>query len=213
MTGKEKMVNFCYQIDRPFTTQEACEKCEVNYNTGKKHLRALREAGKIRIMRKKGNANLLIWCEKPEEIKETPDWVPRTNKLHKIITVMKIGKKQKISDIISRVTFSESTLRRYLRILHGLGVVSRDKNYRYTLTGKQLPVRVNSYIRERVLFGSSHNRGEIDNSDVTKLLNSCKEGRSTCELLDIGIRIEVIAKAASIGLIKREKGKYIARRQ
>lgn len=88
MLNKDKIENFAFNCDRPFSAQEAADLCNVSLKKAGLFVKQLRDEGKIEIQRKVRNKYFYIWKRKPKKkssvsISITPE---TADKIEKIIT-------------------------------------------------------------------------------------------------------------------------------
>jgi len=88
MLNKDKIENFAFNCDRPFSVYEASELCNVSLKKSQMHIQALRKEGKIKLQRKVNKKYFYIWNGKPKIIhtKSTQASKEMGDKIEKIIT-------------------------------------------------------------------------------------------------------------------------------
>ncbi len=121
MTSRERIENFAMQIDRPFTIAEAADLCNVNIKNAQKYVKDLKDAGRLKVLRKEANKHLLVW-EAPEKSKFVPKY-----KIIKVEVVRdfinKIARPFTLQDIVENTSCNYWQAKRHVKTLRDSGEI------------------------------------------------------------------------------------------
>ncbi|MCK5051113.1 MAG: hypothetical protein KAS53_05210 [Candidatus Cloacimonetes bacterium] len=118
MLPKRKLIeNYIVQIDRPFCIREISQITGVPYSTVSENVSKFNEQGRIIVIHDSNTPRFYRYVRNSKATKKTNplNFTPQIEKLR--IIYDKIGLLHRVADVVNTLSFSESTVWRYIKIL------------------------------------------------------------------------------------------------
>ncbi len=128
MLSKRKLIeNYIVQIDRPFCIREISQITGVPYSTVSENVSKFKEQGRIVLINGLSTPRFYRYIRNSKAAKKTKplSFTPQLDKLK--IIYDKIGLLHRVADVVKTLSFSESTVWRYIKILLYDGCIMKHR--------------------------------------------------------------------------------------
>ena len=118
MLPKRKLIeNYIVQIDKPFCIREICQITGVHYSTVSENVLKFKKQGRIVVINGSNTPRFYRYVRNSKAAQKTEplSFTPQIDKLR--IIYDKIGLFHRVADVVNTLSFSETTVWRYVKIL------------------------------------------------------------------------------------------------
>ncbi len=204
MSKRQLIENYIVQIDKPFSAKEISTITGVPYSTVSENITRFKKQGRIKPINGSKTPRFFRYIRNSKSAKqiEPLSFTPELDKLR--IIYDKIELHPRIADLVKTVTFSQTTVWRYIKILLNDNCIMKHKGRYYQRvfnpTGKtfdQYPRMSRNYKRPELIHDLEKIclKGNFDLPDVKDFTNA--EIIKLSEEYQVKITIELINKGES----------------
>lgn len=113
LTKLQKIENFAFMINRPFTVAEAADLCDCKVDTAEKALKKMRQNGRIDYRRRNGRL-VYVWIEKAKKRSKNKDWVPDRKKILAVCDYLQQYGYTSLREVAVECRISHETVRKII---------------------------------------------------------------------------------------------------